>query len=308
VAIGNDASITLTSAKELWLGGSVSSTGQISPTAGGKYFDHADYFDTLPGAILAETLPLSSYISELSAGRFPSTLRPVLTSSNLPLGNSVSVSTLHSGTRWLVTDTAGQSYVLLVTDPENDGTPNKLQITEPHHLIGQRGFSLLVTGTMTVMQNNYSLALQATDDVIVRGNIYVLGQNGNLTLQSDKRIFWEGAASVTNNLSLYGGVETDGTDRFGADSTGSSVYIDPTSVLVTSQAGSDIVVQGSRDVDVLGAIVAGGSIGETGVTWAGPDSTVSIVAGQQVYVDTGIQAAKSVTVQHRSTHYNSRRT
>ncbi|MEY3228802.1 MAG: hypothetical protein RLZZ536_3421, partial [Planctomycetota bacterium] len=297
VAIGTDAAITLSSSRELWLGGSVTSTGQITPTAGQKLFDHADYFDSLPGATLAETAPLASDISSLSAGQFPQALRSVLTASKLTLGSSVTVSSLQTGKRWLVSDTAGNSYVFLASDPENDGTLDKLLVLKPHYLIGQRGFGLLVTGTMTVMQDNYSLLLQATDDVIIRGNINIPGQNGNLTLQSDKRVFWEGEASVTNNIGLYGGVEIDGTDRSGSDSKGSSIYIDPTSRLVSSQSGSDIVLRGSRDVDILGAIVAGGTVGATGVTWAGPDSTVSIIAGQQIYVDTAVQAAATATLQ-----------
>ena len=135
--------------------------------------------------------------------------------------------------------------------------------------------------------------------MIVRGNINVLGAGGDLTLQSDDWMYWEGYANVAGDMTLYGGLELDGTDRGGADMHGSSVYVHPTSNLVTSGAGTDITIRGSQDVDVLGAVVAGGVIGETGVTWAGPDSTVSVTAGQQVYVDTGILAAKTVAVHRR---------
>jgi len=106
--------------------------------------------------------------------------------------------------------------------------------------------------------------------VIVRGNINVLGAGGDLTLQSDKWVYWEGFANVVGDMTIYGGLELDGTDRNGADAHGTSIYVHPTSCLVTSGAGTDITVVGSQDVDILGAVVAGGSIGETGVTWAGP--------------------------------------
>jgi Ca2+-binding RTX toxin-like protein len=295
--IGTAASISMNFPGEMLLSGSVTSAAGMNISGGPRGVDYAEYFDTLPGAILAETSPLTTYTSELKARRFPESLRPVLTTAKLTLGSTVSVSTLETDKRWLISDSTGNSYVLLLSDPENDGVPNTLQVLKRHYLIGQRGFSLLVTGTITVMEGNQSLTMQGGDDVIIRGNINVKGQNGNLVLQSDKRIYWEGAASVTNNLSFYGGLEIDGTDRSGADSSGSSIYLDPTSSLVTSQAGSDILFRGSKDIDLLGALVAGGSVGENGVTWAGADSTISVIAGQQIYVDSGLQAAGSVSVQ-----------
>jgi hypothetical protein len=91
------------------------------------------------------------------------------------------------------------------------------------------------------------LTLQSADELIFLGSITLSGQNANLTVQSDQWIHWEGATEVTNNLSLYGGVELDGTDRAGADASGTSVYIDPTARLITTQAGSDIVIRGSPD-------------------------------------------------------------
>ncbi|MGV2341193.1 MAG UNVERIFIED_CONTAM: hypothetical protein LVR18_46800 [Planctomycetaceae bacterium] len=297
VVIGTAASISLNFPGEMLLSGSVTSAAGMAISGGPRGVDYASYFDTLPGAILAETSPLTSYTSELQAGRFPESLRPVLTTAKLVLGNTVTVTTLETNKRWLIADASGNSYVLLLSDPENDGVFNKLQVLKRHHLIGQRGFSVLVTGTITVMEANQSLVMQGGDDVIIRGNINVAGQNGNLTVQSDKRIYWEGAANVANNISFYGGVEIDGTDRGGADSSGSSIYLAPTSGLQTSQSGSDILFRGSKDIDLLGPLVAGGTVGANGVTWAGSDSTITVIAGQQVYLDSGLQAAASVTVQ-----------
>ena len=295
VLVGADATIALTSPSELWVGGSVTSSGTTTLATGPRNLDHADYFDAIPGAVLAETTN-TSLAADLEAGTFPDGLRPTFTANNLPLGDNVTVSTLITSKRWLADDGQGNRYVLYLFDAENDGTPESLQVLKPHYLIGHRGFSFLLTGTMTVLGDGKDLSLEAQDDVIVRGNINVLGQGGDLTLQSDKWVYWEGFAKVVGDITLYGGLKLDGTDLGGADAHGASVYVHPTSRLVTSGAGTHITLQGSQDVDVLGAVVAGGSIGETGVTWAGPDSTVSVTAGQQVYVDTGLLAAKSVAV------------
>jgi hypothetical protein len=295
--IGTAAYISMNFPGEMLLSGSVTSAAGMALSGGPRGVDYANYFDTLPGTILAETSPLTTYTSELKAGRFPESLRPVLTTAKLVLGSTVTVTTLETDKRWLIADASGNSYVLLLSDPENDGVFNNLQVLKRHHLIGQRGFSLLVTGTITVMEASQSLVMQGGDDVIIRGNINVAGQNGNLTVQSDKRIYWEGSANVTNNISFYGGVEIDGTDRGGADSSGSSIYVSATSGLQTSQSGSDILFRGSKDIDVLGPLVAGGTVGANGVTWAGADSTITVIAGQQVYLDSGLQAAASVTVQ-----------
>jgi len=296
VLIGTDATITLNSPNELWVAGSVTSSGSMTLHSGHRYFDHADYFDTIPGVVEAQTAPDATVVAALEAGSFPDALRATFTAANLPLSANVTVSTITTGQRWLVTDDAGHSYVLYLYDANNDGIPDSLQVMQAAYLIGQRGFSFLLTGTLTVLQDCVNLVLTAPDDVIVRGNINVLGAGGNLTIESNTRIYWEGFANVVGDITFDGGVALNGTDLGGADMHGSSVYINPTSSVVTSGAGTSITINGSQDVDILGPVVAGGCIGSSGVTWAGPDSTVTITAGQQVYVDTGILAAKTVAV------------
>ena len=51
---------------------------------------------------------------------------------------------------------------------------------------------------------------------------------------------------------------------------------------------------GAHDVDVMGTIVAGGSIGPRSPV--GPDSSVRIVAGGQAYIDNGVLASGQVHV------------
>jgi hypothetical protein len=278
----------------MWLAGSVSSTGDMHLNAGLKQLDHADYFDTLPGLLRATSDLNEEIATDLAANTFPEAMRATFIANSLPLGATVTLTALVAGERWLATDENNQQYVLLTADADLDLTADEVRIMDPHPLIGQRGFSFLVTGTLTVMEPNRQLALAATDDVIIRGNLNLLGAGSDLILQSDKWVYWEGEAIVDGDLTIYGGVELDGTDRSGAGSKGTSVLIPATSRLVTTGAGSRIDIRGSKDVEILGAIVAGGTVGASGVTWAGPDSEVRIQSGQQLYVDTGIQAAGSV--------------
>ena len=65
---------------------------------------------------------------------------------------------------------------------------------------------------------------------------------------------------------------------------------------MTRDAGSSIDIRGAQDVDLFGAFVAGGTIGEHGVTFSGPSSSISVTAGQQVFLDTGLLASGTVTV------------
>ena len=294
--VGEDAALTLDSAGELWVAGSVTSSGEMALVADESNFDHADFFDTLPGQVLAESAPPDGIAATLDGSEFPDSLRSTFTDNDLSLAGDVTVSTLVTGSRWFVEDDAGGRYVLYLFDATNDGTMDSLRIMEPHYLVGQRGFSFLLTGTLTVMQDETDLNLYTSDDLIVRGNINVSGTGGDLTLQSNKWVYLEGRVNVAGNLSVYGGVELAGTDWSGADRNGSSIYVSDTATLRTSDAGTRITLRGSQDIDLLGAVVAGGSIGESGVTWAGPDSTVAIVAGQQVYVGSGVLATKSVTI------------
>jgi hypothetical protein len=221
-------------------------------------------------------------------------MRATFIANSLPLGATVTLTALVAGERWLATDENNQQYVLLTADADLDLTADEVRIMDPHPLIGQRGFSFLVTGTLTVMEPNRQLALAATDDVIIRGNLNLLGAGSDLILQSDKWVYWEGEAIVNGDLTIYGGVELDGTDRSGVGSKGTSVLIPATSRLGTTGSGSRIDIRGSKDVEILGAVVAGGIVGASGVTWAGPDSEVRIQSGQQLYIDSGIQAAGSV--------------
>ncbi|MFM8475330.1 MAG: hypothetical protein ACKOEO_05975, partial [Planctomycetaceae bacterium] len=207
---GSSSSITLTATGEMWLAGSVSSTGTMSLNAGSKGSDYASYFDTLPGTVLATATPAADVVAALQSDTFPEALRDTFNSAALPLGDSVTLTELETDRRWLAVDSQSHRYVLYLTDPNNDGTLDALQIMQPHDLIGQRGFSFLVTGTMTVLEDNRSLTLQAVDDVIIRGNLNLPGDGSDLVLQSDKWVYWEGAGTIGGDLTIAGGLELDG--------------------------------------------------------------------------------------------------
>ncbi|MFN9034993.1 MAG: hypothetical protein ACK5YO_01765, partial [Planctomyces sp.] len=149
---------------------------------------------------------------------------------------------------WLATDEAGNRYVLYLADPNGDGEFDELQVMDPHPLIGQRGFGYLISGTITVLEPNRSVTLQSADDVLIRGNINLLGSNSDLVLQSDRWVYVEGVLQVDGDISISGGVSLDGTDRGGANANGTSVLIPGTSRLVTTGSGTSISIRGSRDI------------------------------------------------------------
>jgi hypothetical protein len=206
-------------------------------------------------------------------------------------------------TRWIVDDGSNR-YVIYAYDDISDGTGDidEIHILEPHVLLGQRGFGfLLAGGTITTLQANADFVVSGQDDAIVRGNINLLGAGSDLTIQSDKWTYWEGGANVTGNITLLGGVELDGSNptgkpNGGANADGVSLYIHAATTLNTTTAGTHIVLAGGQDVEIHGRVIAGGEIGDAGVTWLGADSTISVTAGQQILVNTALSAAKSVTL------------
>ncbi|HYF18850.1 MAG TPA: calcium-binding protein, partial [Ramlibacter sp.] len=197
--------------------------------------------------------------------------------------------------RWVVADGASR-FVVQAVDEDNDGTADLLRVMKSHELLGQRGYGFLLTGTITNLADNRGLTITSDQDVLVRGNINLLGADSDLVLQSDKWVYWEGEARIHGDITVQGGVSTAGANLGGANAKGVSVFVHAASTLNSLQAGSDILVQGGRDVLVNGRVVAGGTIGSTGVTWVGPDSTATITAGERIVVDTAVAAAKSVTL------------
>src|SRR5262249_12418592 len=156
-----------------------------------------------------------------------------------------------------------------------DGIFEELQLREVHPLYGHRGFGFLLTGTLTTLEDGRAMSVTGGEDSIVRGTFDLLGDNSDLTVQSDKWIYWEGTANVTGNLGLPGGVNPAGVGT-GANPDGLSLWIDPTSSLITKGAGTDITIRGGQDVVVGGLVLAGGEVTTADVAWAGPDSTVTI--------------------------------
>ena len=199
--------------------------------------------------------------------------------------------------RWLIDDTANEKkYIIYAQDINEDGTFESLKLQDAPKLTGQRGFGILMNGTLTTFKDNADLTFSSDKDVIFRGNVNILGDSSNLTLQSDTWVYAEGQFDVTGDITLLGGVALDGEDLGGSNTTGDSVYVGKTTTLNTKEAGTTITIKGSKDVDILGAVVAGGVIGETGVTYAGVDSSVVVQAGEQVYVDTVLTASSNVSI------------
>ncbi|MCH8489795.1 MAG: hypothetical protein LAT81_07675, partial [Oceanicaulis sp.] len=201
--------------------------------------------------------------------------------------------------RWLLSD-GDRSYLIYGFDQDGTGI-SAIQIQQPHELLGQRGYGFLLTGTLTTLQDGEGLSIAGEDDVIIRGNINLLGEGADLELQSDRWIYWEGNANVTGNISLFGGVQQNALGNWtgnGANSEGWSVYVHATSTLNTLREDTHITIHGGQDVILNGRLVAGALIGEEGPEFIGVgDSTVTVVAGEHILLDTAIAAARAVTLQ-----------
>jgi len=173
-----------------------------------------------------------------------------------------------------------------------------LAIASPdHYLVGHEGqYGLLIGGTIVSLGENTDLVLSSHDDLILRGNVSATGSGSTIAIQSDVWTYLEGDILADSGITIAGGTELDGADLDGADAHDTSVYVHATSTLRTTAADADISVIGSHDVDLLGVLVAGGIIGENGVTWTGAGADLSVTAGSQLLVETGLLAAGNVTI------------
>ncbi|MEX8493277.1 MAG: hypothetical protein AB3X43_04715, partial [Sphaerotilus sp.] len=194
-------------------------------------------------------------------------------------------------------------YVLF----DKTGYFQNIALVSPDHYLAQHtgGYGLLVTGTISSLGDNRQLVLRSSQDVILRGNANATGAGASLTLQSDEWLYVEGFATATAGLSLYGGVGLDGQTLSGAgaraDARGSSVYVQATSTLRTTAANSTVRVVGAEDVDLFGALVAGGAPGANGVAFAldangDGGASIDVRAGQMVRLESGLLASGNVTV------------
>lgn len=174
---------------------------------------------------------------------------------------------------------------------------NLKQLDADHYLADHdSGYGLMVTGTVTSLGENRKVVLGSNDDFILRGNIHVTGDNSDLTLHSDSFTYIEGFVDTTDDLTVLGGIGTDGTDHDGSDKHSTSVYLHDTAQMRTTGNDADIVVKGSKDVDVYGVLLAGGSVGQSGAIWSGLGADLSVSAGEQLLLGSGLLAAGNVAV------------
>jgi len=199
--------------------------------------------------------------------------------------------------RWLLSDGTNR-YVVYAYDASNDGQVDEVQILEPHVLLGQRGAGFLLTGTVTTLQDNADFVVDVKDDAIVSGGVIALkGAGSDLSIASDRSVFWQGEASINGNIALTG----RGSQGASLPLDGVSVYVHASSTLASARAGSSITIAGRDDVEIHGAVLAGAVRASDGTAFLGPDSTLSITAGQQILLNNALAAAKSVTLKTTAT-------
>lgn len=184
----------------------------------------------------------------------------------------------------------------------NDNSVRK--IGRAYYLDGQRGFGVLLTGTLTSLKDDAVFELSSEHDVIVRGHIHLMGDGADLMVQSDKWIYWEGFARVDGDLTMRGGVEINSADLDGFGVNDSSINIQTTLRRITGAAGSKIDLQGSHDVDVFGAIVFGETIGVIKINAVGQARIGGITlneAGNPVETGGILRARDAISITVRST-------
>ena len=117
-----------------------------------------------------------------------------------------------------------------------------------------------------------------------------------MTIQSGKWVYIEGFINVQDDINILGGIALNSMNLGGSDEKGCSVYVHATSRINTFMPESTITINGSKDIDIFGAVIAGGTVGDNGVTWQGRNSSVLVTSGEQLFLDSGLLASGSVKV------------
>ncbi|MFM8546432.1 MAG: hypothetical protein ACKODB_02225, partial [Betaproteobacteria bacterium] len=162
------------------------------------------------------------------------------------------------------------------------------------------GYGLLVNGNIISMGASKNLLSRSGEDLIVQGSIDARGAGSTLTVQSDEWVYVEAKLKSTQGISVLGGYSTasQSVSTAGADSRGTSVYIQTTSELITSEASSTITIRGKQDVDVFGLVLAGASYNSNGPVFTlnagNGGSAIDIQADQQVRLESGLLASGNV--------------
>ncbi|MCP4025313.1 MAG: hypothetical protein GY736_03240, partial [Sphingomonas sp.] len=206
--------------------------------------------------------------------------------------------TLRAGNELIILGNLNTSDQLILSAgaPTNDLSGYFTSYTQEDYLFGATQFSMLMGGTLRTLAEHSVLSLRAPGGIILSGITEAVGVGSEALIRSDDWVYLNTHMRVRDSLQVWGGYEEDFTSSGGADAKGSSVYIDQLAVLNTIGAGSSIQIMGAQDVDLFGAVVSGGVVGPSGVTFSGDDSSIAVTAGEQVYLATGLQAARTVSV------------
>ena len=169
-------------------------------------------------------------------------------------------------------------------------------VDSEHYLFGTDRFSIYLHGTLTTLAAQSTLELAAAGPVIMRGNIDVVGSLSDLLIRSEEFVYIESELTVKDQIEIYGGYDSALISTGGADANGSSAYIDTVSILNTTDAASGISILGAADVDIFGSVLAGATLIPDVETTYADDATIDVAAGEQVYLQGGLQSSKGVMV------------
>ena len=104
VVTGNNASASIITAGELKLSGSVTAAGTLTMEAGETYNDFAEYFDTLPGRVLAssgDAVTITAILDGLRARTISDELRTLFSNAGLDLDTPAAVTAISPDAEYL---------------------------------------------------------------------------------------------------------------------------------------------------------------------------------------------------------------
>jgi hypothetical protein len=164
------------------------------------------------------------------------------------------------------------------------------------YLYGTTAFSLFMAGTLRTLGTDALLDLSGEHAIIIIGIVQAIGAGTDAIIRSEDWVYLDTHLKVADNLQVWGGYDSSFVSTGGANTDGSSVYIDQLAILNTLNASSSIQVHGAQDVDLWGPVISGAAVVSEGSSFNGGDSTVTVTAGEQVLLASGLQASGDISV------------
>ncbi|MGN7613297.1 hypothetical protein ACQZV8_14575, partial [Magnetococcales bacterium HHB-1] len=138
-----------------------------------------------------------------------------------------------------------------------------------------------VEGNISLSGEQSAVTIATLDDLTLLNEIDLTGEGSDLTLKVDKSLDIRNEITVADQVNIEGG---------------GTLLLDKVAGITTTDKKSGIIIHRGERADLHGYLIAGGSIGETEITWSGHGSHIDVKSEKDLSVNGAIMATGDVTL------------